>query len=183
MRTAGLGLALLATVQMVGLTLLSSPAFADDTAASGSASASVSVSTSSSSSSSADASASTSGNPDKARTGWILVGVGGALAIGGIVVNIVGANSGTVAGAGGGSDNGQTNNTRTDLFFVGTTLIVVGIVTGIYGGSMVWSANHPDAKASSKPEEDAKIDGLSKAAQAAFAAAPAFTVPVLGATF
>jgi len=178
MRTAGLGLALLATAQ---LTLLSSPAFADDSA---SASASVSLSTSSSSSSSsADASASTSGNPDKARTGWILVGVGGALAIGGIVVNIVGANSGSVSGAGGVGDNGQTNNTRTDLFFVGTTLLVVGIVTGIYGGSMVWSANHPDAKASAKPEEDARIDGVSKAAQAAFAAAPAFTVPVIGASF
>jgi hypothetical protein len=181
MRTAGLGLALLATVQMVGLTLLSSPAFAEDpTSAAGSASASVSLSTSSTS---ADGSASTTGNPDKARTGWILVGVGGALAIGGIVVDIVGANSGTVAGAGGGSDNGQTNNTRTDLYFVGTTLLVVGIVTGIYGGSMVWSANHPDSKASAKPEDDAKIDGVSKAAQAAFAAAPAFTVPVIGAVF
>jgi hypothetical protein len=177
MRTAGLGLALVAAAQ---LTLLSSPAFADDSA---SASGSVSLSTTSSSSSSADGSASTTGNPDKARTGWILVGVGGAVAIGGIVVDIVAANSGSVAGAGGGSDGGQTNNTRTDLYFLGTTLLVAGVVTGIYGGSMVWSANHPDAKASAKPEEDARVDGVSKAAQAAFAAAPAFTVPVIGAVF
>jgi hypothetical protein len=178
MRTAGIGLALLATAQF---TLLTSPALADGSA---SASGSASLSSDSTSSSGADASAPPPGNPDKAKTGWILVGVGGAVAIGGIVVDIVGANSGSVSGAGGSGDNNQTNNTRTDLYFLGTTLIVAGLVTGIYGGSMVWSANHgEDTKASAKPVEDAKGDSLTQAAQAKLASAPAFVIPILGATF
>ena len=180
MRTAGLGLALVATAQ---LTLLSSPAFADDSApASASASGSVSVS---SSSSSTDASASTSGNPDKARTGWILVGVGSAVGIAGLVIDIVGANSGSVSGAGGPGDNNQTNNTRTDLYFLGTTLLVAGAVTALYGGSMIWSANHgTDTKATAPPvDDDAKADSVTKAAQARLSSTPTFVVPILGATF
>jgi F0F1-type ATP synthase membrane subunit c/vacuolar-type H+-ATPase subunit K len=117
-------------------------------------------------------------NPDKARTGWILVGVGSAVAIGGLVVDIVGANTGHLAGMG--NDNGQTDNSRTDLYFVGTSLIVAGIVTGIYGGSMVWSANHgQDTKASAPPADDAKNDGVTKVAQAKLASSPSFVVPVV----
>lgn len=197
MRTAGIALAFVATTQ---LTLLSSPAFADGAAsASGSVSVSGSVSTSGGASGSTTASttASTSSTdaapaPDsddaksKKTTGWILVGVGGAVTIGGIVTNaIAAANSGTTSGQGGGTDGGQTNNTRTDLLFLGTTLIVAGLVTGIYGGSMVWSATKGvDAKASDRPaDDDAKADGVSKAVQARLASTPTFTMPLLSGRF
>lgn len=185
MRKAGLALALVATSQ---LTLLSSPAFADGAGASLSLSGSAD---SSGASASASASGSGSGSSDapssddsssKKSTGWILVGVGGAVTVGGIVVDIVGANSGTIAGAG--NDSGNTDNTRTDLLFFGTTLIVAGLVTGIYGGSMVWNADHHTAdKATPPPADDAKVDGVTKAAQAQLASAPTFTLPIVGARF
>jgi hypothetical protein len=194
MRKAGLALAVVATTQ---LTLLSSPAFADDSAsASGSISIGGSASTSGAASASASTTASASGSapataPDsdssssKKTTGWVLVRVGGALTVGGIVTNaIAAANSGVTSGMGGGSDSGQSNNTRTDLLFAGTFLIVAGVVTGVYGGSMVWSASKGvDSKASDRPEDDAKTDGVTKVAQARFASSPTFTVPLLSGKF
>ncbi len=189
MRKAGLALALVAATQ---LTLLSSPAFAADASVSGSASVTVGGS-------SATAANSTAGSPgnavtpvdsekdhDKIRTGWILVGVGSAVGIAGIVLDIIGANSGTIAGEGGPGDSGNTDNTRTDFYFLGTTLIVAGVVTGVYGGSMVWSGNNPDkVRTEDKPEvkDDARIDNVTKVAQARFASAPSFVIPILGATF
>lgn len=141
-------------------------------------SASASVSTSSTS---ADTSGSTSGKSDKATTGWILVGVGGVVGITGLVIDVVGANSGTIQGANG----TNTDNSRTDLYFLGTTLLIAGIVTCIYGGSMVWSANKGQDTTTSAPAEkdEAKADSVSKAAQARLQAAPSFVVPVIGATF
>jgi hypothetical protein len=195
MRKAGLAVALVAATQ---LTLLSSPAFAADASASGSASVSIGGSgASSSGSTTANATAGTAGaaaapddgqkDQDKIKTGWILVGVGSAVGIAGIVINIVGANSGKVAGEGGPGDTANTDNTRTDLYFLGTTLIVAGVVTGVYGGSMVWSGNNPDkAKSEEKPEKDkdeARIDNVTKVAQARFASAPSFIIPIIGATF
>jgi hypothetical protein len=184
MRKAGIALALVATTQ---LTLLSSPAFAD-----GSASASASVSTSgSASTASASGSAAAPAaddadkNQSKIKTGWILVGVGSAVGIAGIIIDVVAANSGTVAGEGGAGDTANTDNTRTDLYFLGTTLIVAGVVAGVYGGSMVWAGNNPEkAKEQNKPEKDeARIDNVTRVAQARFASAPSFVIPILGATF
>jgi hypothetical protein len=187
MRKAGFALALAASTQ---LTLLSSPAFAADASVSGSASVSIGGSGSSASASgsgtaaAAPAADTSQKDQDKIKTGWILVGVGGAVGIAGIIIDVVGANSGTVAGQGGAGDTANTDNTRTDLYFLGTTLIVAGVVTGVYGGSMVWSGNNPDKVKEDKPEKDeARIDNVTRVAQARFASAPSFVIPILGATF
>jgi hypothetical protein len=199
MRKAGLALALVASTQ---LTLLSSPAFAADASASGSASVSVGTSGSSSSASgSGTAQATASGtaaandddakkDKDRVRTGWILVGAGSAVGIAGIIINIIGANSGTIAGEGGAGDTANTDNTRTDLYFLGTTLIVAGVVTGVYGGAMVWSGNLgkplTPVEPTDKPEVEtntARLDSPVRAAQARLASAPSFVIPLVGATF
>jgi hypothetical protein len=181
MRKSGLVLALAASAQ---LTVFSSPAFADDTASAG-----ASVSTSAGGSSS---SASSSGTADssKSSTGWIILGIGGAATITGIVLDIVGANSGSVSGQGGPGDSGTTSNARTNLYWGGTALIVAGVVTGIVGGSMIVNANKGSDTTPSTPptrdEEDASrggADAVSKVASASLKSAPTFVVPVLGARF
>jgi len=165
MRKAGLGLALLASAQ---LTLLSSPAFADDTKASTTPTEESSTTTSSGSNKS---------------TGWVLFGVGSALTVGGIVLDIVGTSQGTVSGQGGPGDAGTTSNAKTNFYWGGTALIVAGVVTGIVGGSMIWGKGDSKATPKDHAAEDAQIDNVSKTAQAAAASAPGFTLPVVGATF
>ena len=163
MRKAGLGLALVACAQ---LTLLSSPAFADN-----SSKASVAPTESQSS---------TTAKNDKAKTGWIVLGVGGVLTVTGIVLDIVGTTQGSVAGAGGVGDSGTTSNARTNFYWGGTALIVAGIVTGVIGGGMIMNST----KATPPPEDEARLtDGVTKTAQAAYQSAPGFTVPLLGTTF
>jgi hypothetical protein len=164
MRKAGLGLALLASAQ---LTLLSSPAFADNTKAS---------------TTPTEESSSTTSSGGNKSTGWVLFGVGGALTVGGIVLDIVGTTQGTVSGQGGPGDPGTTSNTKTNLYWGGTAMIIAGVVTGVIGGSMIWGK---DSKATPKDHtaEDAQIDNVSRTAQAAAASAPGFTLPVVGATF
>jgi hypothetical protein len=188
MRKAGLAVALVATTQLTLLSSFSGTAFAEDSlnkngpinlAPSGSASAAPAAAT-------APAPEAPPAKDDKKiTTGWVLVGVGGVLGITGIIVNIVGANSGHVAGAGGAGDNDVTDNTRTDLYFLGTTLLVAGVATGVYGGALVWSGNNgTDTKASEhKTDDDAKADSVTKVAAARFATAPSFVVPIIGATF
>jgi hypothetical protein len=167
MRKAGLGLALVASAQ---LTLLSSPAFADNTSA---------ALTPTEHSSSAPSSVA-----KKHKTGWILLGVGGGLTLTGLVLDIVGTTQGTVSGTGGSGDAGLTDNTRTNFYWGGTALIIAGVVTGIVGGSMVLSKGG-DTKSTpgDHSSDDAKIDSASKTAQAALQSAPTFTVPIVGATF
>ncbi|HEY1694635.1 MAG TPA: hypothetical protein VGG39_20835 [Polyangiaceae bacterium] len=160
--SGALGLALAACAQ---LTLLSSPAFADGTPPS------------------AQPAPAESSSPPPARsskTGWIVLGIGGALTVGGIVLDIVGTQEGSVSGAGGLGDSGKTSNARTNFFWGGTGLIVAGVVTGIVGGSMIMSTSDQHTP---PPAEEGSTDGASKAVQAAYASAPSFTVPVLGATF
>src|SRR5262249_864994 len=71
----------------------------------------------------------------KLRTpGWIVLGVGGALAVAGIVVDAVGASqSPNLAGQGAAGDSATTQNGRTDLLWAGTALIIAGVATGIVG--------------------------------------------------
>ncbi len=189
MRKAGLGLALVASAQ---LTLLSSPAFADTPAASDAppAAAASTPSTAAAGASSASASGTVTTTPevkaDTKDTGWILLGAGGALTIGGIIVDIVGANSGTVAGMGGPGDSGQTDNTRSTLYFVGTTLIVAGVVAGIYGGSLLWGNGQASGAQTTDrpaPADDARNDVVSKTVQAKLQSAPSFMLPVVHASF
>ena len=171
MRKAALGLALAACAQ---LTVLSSPAFADNTVkASVTPTESAPASTSTSSSSSSDAS--------KSKTGWVVLGIGGALTIGGIVLDIVGTQVGSVSGTGAQGDSGKTSNARTNFYWGGTALIVAGVVTGVVGGSMI--LNKGEDKHTPPPVDDASNDGVTKTVQAAYERAPGFTLPIIGATF
>jgi hypothetical protein len=166
MRTIGLGLALAATAQ---LTLLSSPALADDTK----------------STTGYEASPPPRQDSSKATTGWILLGGGGALAIGGIVVDAIGAGKDQVSGQGATGDTATTQHSKTDLIFAGTTMIIVGVVAGIYGGSLIVSSkrSQDDVSSSAPPPALGSADPVTKAAQASLASAPTVVVPVLGARF
>jgi hypothetical protein len=168
MRTIGLGLALAATAQ---LTLLSSPAMADDTKSTTGYEPSQPAPRKDSS---------------KSTTGWILLGGGGALAIGGIVVDAIGAGKTHISGQGGAGDTATTQHGQVDLLFAGTTMIVVGLVAGIYGGSLVVDAKKSrdaDASTTTPPPALGSSDAVTKMAQASLAGAPTVVVPVLGARF
>jgi hypothetical protein len=194
MRKAGLAVALVATTQLTLLSSLSSTAFADGSI-SDRPPVNLSGTTTSTTPSSPAATPAAAPAPTpapaepekdskKITTGWVLIGAGSAVGIAGIIINIVGANSGTVAGQGGQGDATTTDNTRFNLYFAGTTLIVAGLAAGIYGGALVWSGNNGgDAKASEHKDDDAKADGITKVAEAKFASAPSFVLPIVGATF
>jgi hypothetical protein len=165
MRTFGLGLALVASAQ---LTLLSSPAFADDSKSTSTESAAEHNSSSSS----------------KATTGWIVLGAGGAVTIGGIVLDAIAGGKNQVTGQGGPGDTTTTQNQKTDLLFAGTTMIVAGLVAGIYGGSLIVAANKQNADASrDAPPATGSSDAVTKTAQASFTSAPSVMIPVVGAKF
>jgi hypothetical protein len=174
MRTAALGLALLATAQ---LTLQSAPAFADDSKAS------ITPTEDPSGAAPTSTGSAPTSNAGRRKTGWIVFGVGGALTVTGLVIDIVAATqSANISGQGGSGDSGTTQNNRTNLYWGGTALIVAGVVTGIVGGSMIWTK--PAAPTGrDHPSDDAQIDNVTKTASAAAQSAPAFMLPVVGATF
>lgn len=175
MRKAGLGLALLASAQ---LSLLSSPAFADDSSTKASLTPTESASTSASSSTT------TSSSPDaQKKKGWIILGVGGGVTLAGIVLNIVGTQVGHVAGTGGPGDSGTTSNAKTNFYWGGTALMVAGIVTGIVGGSMVLNNGDGKSTPADHTQDAERTDGVTKTVQAAYQSAPAVTLPIVGATF
>jgi hypothetical protein len=170
MRKIGLGLALVASSQLM---LLSSPAVADD-------------SKSASAEPSPAAPEPNSSSSSKATTGWIVLGAGGALTLGGLVLDIVAAGKNHLSGQGGPGDTSTTQNQKTDLLFAGTTMIVAGIVAGIYGGSLVVASSKHTAEAdpSREPQPAAgSADAVTKTAQASLASSPSFLVPVVGARF
>jgi hypothetical protein len=175
MRNLGLGLALVACAQ---ITLLSSPAFADNAS---NGPAAMPVQTAGGQAKATEHPA----RPADRRTGWVVLGVGGALTIAGIVLEAVGATQGTVAGAGGPGDDGNTSNARTNFVWGGTALIIAGIVTGIVGGSMIVTSSKSSPPAQTAPAETASGggDGATRTLQAAYQSAPAFSMPLLGATF
>jgi hypothetical protein len=172
MRKAGLGLALAACAQ---LTLLSSPAFADN-ASDGPSSMPVQETKGQKKAIKAEETS----DEGKAKTGWIVLGIGGAVTVAGIVLDIVGSTQGSVSGEGGIGDNGTTSNSRTNFYWGGTALIIAGIVTGVVGGSMIMNST----SSTPPPQDEARnTDGLTKTAEAAYKTAPGFTVPLLGTTF
>ena len=176
MRNAGLALALVATAQ---LTVLSSPAFAQDDNSKAAVQAPSETSTESTSPNAGhDA-------KQKEKTGWIVLGVGGVAFVTGVVFDIVGGFSGTISGSGGPGDNGDTSNARPVWVFAGTTLIVAGLAAGIYGGSTIISARKGgDTTNTARPQgEEASNDSVTKAANARAASAPSIVVPIIGATF
>jgi hypothetical protein len=203
MRNAGLALALVASAQ---LTVLSSPAFAqDDSKAAGQAPSETTTESTSLSSkgtsstgtagaSTGTASASTGGDStspapgdakQKEKTGWIVLAAGGVGFVTGVVFDIIGGFSGNMPGTGGPGDTQETSNARPAWVFAGTTLIVAGLAAGIYGTSMIVSARKgTDSTNSTRPEGDAASnDSVTKAAQARAASAPSVVVPILGGTF
>jgi hypothetical protein len=164
MRTFGLGLALVATAQ---ITLLSSPALADDAKYASAESEPPPPKT----------------NQGKATAGWVLLGAGGAVAIGGIVIDAVAGTKNQVSGSGAG-DDGKTQGAKTDLLFAGTTMILAGVLVGIYGGSLIASSRKADVDAqTAAPPANGSSDPVIKAAQASIGGAPAFVLPVVGARF
>jgi hypothetical protein len=67
------------------------------------------------------------------RGEWVLA-AGGVLAVGGIITLLVGSKNNDVPGNNGGSNS----NSNTDIIFVGSALIVAGVVAGITGGSLIY---------------------------------------------
>ncbi len=123
----------------------------------------------------------TPGSPGKARTGWIVLGAGGAVAIAGIIVDAVGTGQGHIAGA----DGATTDNSRTDFYFVGTSLLIVGALGAIYGGSMVLDNAHSGVEGTvmESPPARGSNDPVTHTAQAALAGAPRFVLPILSLKF
>ena len=110
--------------------------------------------------------------------------MGGVAFVTGVVFDIVGGFSGTLAGAGGPGDNGDTSNARPVWVFAGTTLIVAGLAAGIDGTSTIISARKgTDPTNSTRPVDEGSNDSVTKAAQARAASAPSVVVPIIGATF
>jgi hypothetical protein len=89
--------------------------------------------------------------------GWVVAG-GAVLAVGGIVTLVAGSKSNYVAG-----DNGTgTPNSNTDWIFVGSGLIVAGVIAGLTGGAFMFDNAHtkvdgaigavPDKETDVKPQ-------------------------------
>jgi hypothetical protein len=171
MRNTGLGISL-ALVASLQLTLFSGPAFAENASNGPEA---VPVQTTSGQPRAVERTP----RPGDRRNGWVVLGIATGITVAGVVLEIVGATQGTVAGAGGAGDDGSTSNSRTNFIFGGTALILAGVVTGIVGGSMV-AASY---KTVPEAETAGGSDGVTRTLQAAYQTAPAFNVPVLGATF
>lgn len=178
MRNAGLALALVASAQ---LTVLSSPAFAQDDNSKAAAQAPSETTTESASTGSSQQ----QDAKQKEKTGWIVLGAGGVGFVTGVVFDIIGGFSGNIAGAGAPGDSGETSNARPAWVFAGTTLMVLGLAAGVYGGSMIISARKGTEPTTSTPppKDDAGGDSATKAAQAKAASAPQFVVPLLHGTF
>jgi hypothetical protein len=188
MRKAGLGLAFVACAQ---LSLLSSPAFADDSSTKASLTPTESAPATTTLTATATVPASTTAPPpasegdngaQKKKTGWIILGIGGGVTLAGLIIDIAGTQVGRVSGTGNSGDSGTTSNKKTDFYFAGTSLLIAGIVTGVVGGAMVLGTDTTKSKPIDHTQE-AREDGVTKVVQAAYQSAPTVMVPVLGATF
>jgi hypothetical protein len=125
----------------------------------------------------------------KATAGWVLLGVGGALTVGGIVVDVVGAGKTHVSGSGGPGDTSTTQDARTNLLWAGSTMIVAGVLLGIAGGSFLVAASKQAPATAAAADTSVPgggsdpVDPVTKAVQAALDGAPSFVVPIVGARF
>jgi hypothetical protein len=95
------------------------------------------------------------------------------------VLDIVGTQVGSVAG-----QNGQTtSNERTNFYWGGTTMIVAGVLAGIYGGSMILDARKQSVQPSQTPIDHSQDASATKAMQTALSSAPAVQLPIVSAKF
>ena len=124
------------------------------------------------------------GEKRDATTGLVVLGVGGALVIAGvIVIAVAGGTKGGISGQG--NDSGTTHLGNTNAFFVGGGLIFAGLAAGIYGG-----ATYLNSKSSSVEGDVAKpgpargaLDSGPIVARNATPNAPSFVIPVWQGTF
>jgi hypothetical protein len=113
------------------------------------------------------------------RNGLIVAGSGGAVFLGGVVTLIVGlANRNDPQGI----DGTVTDRTYSDTMWVGTTLMVVGLAVGAYGGSMLWNSRHTTVNGGVQAPPPAKGQGPSQTRQA-FAMPATQTFQILGGSF
>ena len=89
-----------------------------------------------------------------ARGGWILAG-GAVLTVGGIVTLVAGSKSNYVAGDGGVG----TSNSNTDWIFVGSALVLAGVVAGLTGGAFMYDNAHTKVEGAIGAVPDKKTDG------------------------
>lgn len=80
----------------------------------------------------------TPGTHNKYSTGeWVLIG-GGVFIVGGVVALLAGSSSNAVQGA----DGTVTSDKNTNWIFVGTSLILAGVIGGLVGGSFMYDNAH-----------------------------------------
>ncbi len=85
--------------------------------------------------------------------GWVVAG-GAVLAVGGIVTLVAGSKSNYVAG-----DNGTgTPNSNTDWIFVGSGLLLAGVVAGLTGGALMYDNAHTKVDGAIGAVPDQKTD-------------------------
>jgi hypothetical protein len=127
------------------------------------------------------------GSKDKVRTGWFVVGGGAAAVVVGAVLDAVGTGQGTVAGQGGPGDAGTTSNDKVNFYLAGTTLLLAGLATALYGGALVFdnahSTVHENDAPPPLPAPEGRRDPLLLHAEAELARSPAVLVPVLRIAF
>ena len=116
-------------------------------------------------------------------TGLVVLGVGGALVIAGIIVIAVAGGTNGVSGQG--NDSGTTHLGNTNALFAGGGLIFAGLAAGIYGG-----ATYLNSKSSTVEGDVAKpgpargaLDSGPAVARNATPNVPAFVIPVWQGTF
>jgi len=130
------------------------------------------------------------GSKKKLRAGWFIVSGGAAAVLVGALIDAVGTMEGTVAGEGAAGDSSNTSNARQNFYLGGTILLIAGLATAFFGGSMVFHNQHTgvnenDTPPPSDPPSPTAASAVREKAPetAALDRAPSFFVPVLSATF
>lgn len=129
----------------------------------------------------------TVGSEKSKSTGLIVLGVGGALTLGGILAAAIGGGTGGISGTGAG-DDGTTHNSHTNWFWVGGAMIMVGVGTAIYGGAMFVNSAHSQVEGDvAKPQpargQNKTPDAGHYEAKNAKPVVPVFSVPIFQGTF
>jgi hypothetical protein len=99
----------------------------------------------------------TPGTHSKYTTGeWVLIG-GGVFIVGGVVALLAGSSSNAVQGA----DGTVTSSKNTNWIFVGTSLIVAGVIGGLVGGSFMYDNAHTHVDGGTPVDEKKTNEGVS----------------------
>jgi hypothetical protein len=125
-------------------------------------------------------------------SGSLVLGAGASLALGGIVTLALGyASQDPVPGV----DGTVTDTTYSDTMIVGTTLVVAGVASGIWGGATLASnlqtrvtgniVKAPPARGTAQPPRTAALEDstVGRRANPIWSAGPTFIVPILKRAF